>query len=333
MIKFDPALAKQNINYEQQLEIANKIANTLKKVVVKDEETLNIARKTLGNASTLIDSIETQRKDLIKPYQEIIDGINEIAKSITSEMQQAYEDTKRNAVLWQTTSIDKALIDYNKKMEENEKVVEEATEKYHFIIRIKNQIMAKVFGGSYTTKTGEVKTIACPVKLSELVSQLAYIKDTTPTGEKVAPFESIVDSIKKLVLTAGSQLMQLMTEKVECENAVDMASIDKRISLLRVNTETEIDKLIDSATLFLKKFVKDLNKSCENELKAVAKGTRKNVKYSVEDISLVPVDYLEVNDKKVKEFIKNNKEKIEDNEQLLRGIHFFITRSAVIEKL
>jgi flagellar biosynthesis chaperone FliJ len=332
IVKFDEISIKQKLNFETQLQITEKIIGTLKKVTIKDDETLKIARTTLSNALTVIDKIEEVTDNLCEPYKNIIKQINGLSDQLLDGLRDVCTKTKSNISLYQTTNINNALSEHEKAMETNQVKVDEVRIKLDFVKRIASQAEARIFGGHYELKDGTEKFLACPVKLSELTDQLTFLKEKMPSGDQIKPFEGIIDNIKKLLMTAGSHLMQYMTDKINCDITLELASIDKRISLLRINTSDEIKKSIENAEQYLKKFISGLNKEAENKLKEVAKGTRKTLKYTIDDITVVPAEYLTVDDAKVKVFMKQHDEDLKEGKQPLMGINFYIHRSVIIEK-
>lgn len=333
LIVLNETAIKSKLDYKLQLEIASKIEGTLKKLTITNAENLSIATSTVATAETFVKKIEDTIDELLAPYQEQIKSIKEYGKEIVQGIEAQTINVRRDITLYKTTSIASATVTYNKQMEENEKKAESIRENFQTVNRVAKQLISRIFGGSFVNGKGVSIPIASPTIISEVDYQLDFIQKNAPiSGTTIEPFESVAESIKKTIITSGSLLKDYIGQKMNSTDSFQIAGIDKQISLLRANTEIKIEEDLKGGEKYISAHLKTLNKEANNGLKAVSKGTRKNLIYCVDDIKVVPTEYLTIDEKAINQFKKDNKEQLEKGIQLIPGITFSVTSTAVISK-
>lgn len=101
---------------------------------------------------------------------------------------------------------------------------------------------------------------------------------------------------------------------------------------IEINTPDQADA---ATTEIIEQYVKDTiesvgsNKIAEIEDVAPTKGIRTNWTFEVIDISQVPLKYLMVDEKKIKEYIKENKDKLTDG-LVVKGIKFLTEKTVTL---
>lgn len=112
------------------------------------------------------------------------------------------------------------------------------------------------------------------------------------------------------------------------QTLLDFASARK----IEINTPHQADEeTTEAIKVYVNENIEEVGatKIADIQDTAPTKGIRTNWTFEVIDISQVPLKYLMIDDKKIKEYIKDNKDNLTDG-QVVRGIKFFTEKTVTL---
>lgn len=324
-------IAKFFIDFENR---SLQILEEAKVVKIETAETLKVAENKSAEISELIKEVEKSRKKATQPYFDTKKKIDEQAKKLTEPLDQASEIYKESILAYKQLQVASESIEAEHKLTELEKVESIKKDEAERLIRIRRMFIASLYGGTYTTREGIVKSKAgC--------QRPADCDDLTKTLEERFPK---LDEFSYLKMEAAKELSELKASVLSHKaNLIRLASNndnERQAAFERIgNDRTEAAiKSNDKESKLKQQITKEVAKEAkkiEQKVEAAGKNIRRTVSYEVTDMKKVPEEFLQVNSTKMEEYKSTNLESIkllldesyERGENIIAGIKFFYQES------
>lgn len=301
------------------MELSNLIVNArhkLSKYYVNNKyyvlpEDIQSATEIGVESKKVLDQIEKKRKEVKAPILELGNGIDAFAKEIggplekdLAKFKEAILETKKELKL-------KAEKDEMERKEKEEKEKRKAEEKKAAQDAIRKSI--KDFEESTTLLIEQ-----CDNK-EALQSIISTAKQFSVDSEE---FKSETEDAKVRLITLAKTKLSNPShfEKVKME-----VEKEKRVEDIKIKKQ-ELEELQAQTTISIRRTVEE--KTISKQVQQSTKGIAKNLKFQLEDITAVPVEWLIVDESKVREWLKENRqvitEQLTDAESVQKyGLKFY----------
>lgn len=303
---------------------------TLELKVTGNEE-LTIAENNVKDVGKLLKEAEDIRKMIKKPYADAVKLIDSYVKIITDSLERSKIRLTSEITSYKVIQEAAAKAERDAKLKEIQALEAEKKEETERIDRIQQQLTARIFGGTYKKKDGTVASAAGCVTSAETVELSKWINENAPKTDTFTHFgvlyEDMLVSIKKRLTEHTTNLIEL--EKAnEIESKIGKEGALRRINESRTEAVQENLETKQTAEKIIAKAVKSETKAVDNAINEAGKGVRETLKWVVTDETLVPRDMLCVDEKKLNQYLNDNKEQIKaaltENKEVLPGIKFFV---------
>lgn len=293
----DQAIQKAKSSAERKFEAA--IAETAELVsqcaaiVITDSTTLSMANNILSKANQSLKSVELKRKEIIKPWSDQVDFVNDLVKTkLTNPLKLAVESGKEKLRLYNEAQVKKAneaKADVNKQLT--------------FLKTCESNMRLRV----EASNTPEACT-----KLIELINK------QWPANEKFGPY------LAEATKTKNNFIALLNTKITALKGALsnDIEVVTEAFEKIEEVTEEQavIAEDIQEKTEFIEE-------SIQPEMGSV----RRIWAYEVIDEQKLPREFLSIDPKKVKEYLNANKDKFDEAGTVKGGIRFFRDSQPIIK--
>ena len=315
-----PVIIKEFSMFVKKMILPNEVA----KLPVNDEDSLTIANLKLKECIAVEREIEAKRQELKEPFNYIGSAIQAEAKKYSVDIESSKSIlTKKitdykNLKIAQQSAIEEARraeaeIDLKRK----EAILER-------ISRITLQFRALLFGGEIYLSTGEIKPVAQPKTVDDLVKIKAMVEKSFPDFNKFEEYRhTMVDTLETFI--SDIETMKLCFEN---GNAQTIDILRKKYNNLCNITEEQVTKTI-------LKEENRMEKEIQAEQDDVSKGIREWLKFSVVNKVEVPDNFKVVDEVLVNNYIRANKDLVSQyvkegkSDELIPGIQFRIEKKYV----
>jgi hypothetical protein len=287
---------------------------TSKAIKIEDDEGLAIVENTYSGINDFLKRLDNKRAIIKAPYFNTGKAIDAYAKLIAEKVETAKK--RYNSAITSYKTIQRAAAKAEAEKREQELLEEQKLkqEEIDKINRIRNMIIAKIFGGKYHLKDGSVKeAVGCKTK-DECIELLRAVKNNF----KPEDFERCTDlageTFNDLIVKIGQQTNNIITGKT---------SDTEKEKMLREAAEKE-----EEAKKELEKETRDSMKESQALIKDAGKGLRETLRYNIVNEKDLDRKFLSADPQKIREYMSENKEMIKEhlkeNKQTALGLEFYI---------
>lgn len=282
-----------NKKFEALKQQSSELAKQCKNIKISDEGTLAMAQQVLSKTNQLLKSIDEKRLLIKKPYFEAGKTIDAIANSMLKELEDSIDYGKLQLKLWN---------------EEQDRKKAEADAENEKMSKRLNDIRDQL-----TEKTAACKT---DKQCDDLI---ASINEKFPKKEFFGPYAEDA-------MVCKDNFIKMLGVRKEVISAAVEGNADEAAKALK-----GLDKLQEMHN--------EVKQEAEEKKHAIAEAnttqksaTRKTWEYDFNPDSLagIPLQYLMVNDKAVKEHMKNNKQE-DGSIKPIPGIRFFQKETPILK--
>lgn len=304
-----------------QLQITNAMKD-VELIIVDSEEKIAIANTRISTINSLMKVVEKLRTEIKSPYFEAGKDIDAYAKNLSNPMESAKKKLNQKVLGFKKSQEAQLIIEQNQAKQKQEMDEKAKLNESNLLRRIREQITARLFGGQFVTGAGIVtpcepaKNIPECTEIYLKLSQdfpLDFFKHLKKEAEDTMKelSDTVLNHQKKIagLVAAGTLEQYLVTARAKADGA-------------NVKAESEtVNKIAEES--------KKEEKKEELAMKKATKGIRKTIAFEIVDKRLVPDEFLSVDAVKVNEWIKNNKEKVQDglskegSESPISGLRFY----------
>ena len=327
------AVAKSLISTDKVVENFMIVSNELEKfdaisqnVKIEDDESLAIAENNAAQIKVLLTRTDATRKALGDDYYNTWKTINAYAKTISDRLDAFKQRFSMAITDWRTVQEAAKKEELRKKELELRKVEEEKLTEADRIVRLTRTVYAKLYGGTYQTKNGEMLAGGChtPQECDKLANALFV---SFPKAAEFKHFpdrrETLYNEASKAIRNHKIDLMELKSLQDGISNAAKARIKKNKLSagLVVEKTDQQLNYKITSETR------KEI-KAGEKEIKEVAKGTRKILKFRIVEEEKVTREFLSVDESKIRNWMEGQnadiKTQLQEGAQPLHGVEFYV---------
>lgn len=296
-------------------------------IVVDDKDKLTIAENHAKGVQGMLNDIELVRKTMKGPYFETGKAIDAYAKNMIDPLDRSKKRIQAQITAFKElqAAAERARIESEQKeREEKENAKAAEIEKLE---RIKKQLYARIYGGIYYLKNGTQQSSAGCITVEDCDNTLLFIQDKFPSADSFVYLKIELEDTKVAGIAHLTEHKSNLIS-MSSSNAITRKEAAEEINLAKNEAEVEAIDEVQSLKHNAAKDAKAVEKQDERILKETTKGIRENVKFDVEDAMLVPSDFKVVDETKVNEYIRNNKDRLKimlkNNEQPFPGLRFYV---------
>jgi len=296
----------------------------ISKIEVKDDVSETELSLMLKSLNDLDKQIDDKRKELNSPFQEQITLHNDVAKFVMGLTPQVLTEGR------------KKLADYRiRKEEENKRKAEE--------LKKKAEEQKKTINADEAEQNvlkirllEHAKSTILKIAETETYEQLNSVFDTEFRKYGWDEFKSVEKSVEKtkeiIKNAASSRKVFVMIEEPNEQQLKDAQTVLSQIFKTKTDIEGLIKKLSEKTAKTVEKMEEVAVATIEaNKLTKASTGLRKTWTFDVLDISKIPIEYLQVNEKAIKNYIAKNLQGTKKEEDVsIEGIRFYKKASATL---
>jgi len=292
-------------------------------IQIVDETSLAVGQQNLSKANNLLSSIEEKRVAIKAPYFTAGKLIDETAKGLAEQLAKGIKHIKDEVAAWEKKRQAEAKAkqdEINRQLEEKRKA-DEVEEKRKENLRAEITKLSTSLKLAYDNCT---TVEICNTKLQNIETKFKsreFFQEYADEAYQIR--DTYVDLIK-------SKKEQLESANTMSAAEIEFAQKQEKLAIEKANLETA-QRALDAEKARIEKEKKDKEAALEAEkekerLADEAELNRtKNIRYTwkheLVDIKSVPLDWLTLDEAKVKEFIKANKDSLKDGE-IKDGVKF-----------
>lgn len=329
-------------------------ATNVSKIVIKDDSSLKIAREISKDLNQYIKKVKDIVKDANAPDKERIDMRKQIGDRILGEAETILDEARLKIQAFETekAKIEQAKIDAARK--EQERIAAEAAKEFARVQKIRNDMT--VYEANFGKALAGAYTIQVLKNLNE-----EYIKRFVPEPGFEQEGKEMIDRM----IATGKSMVSIVQKKEALiklnaeEAAAKQKEIDAKQAMWKAQQNQEEAERKELAAIKAAAHAEEIAEQAQ-EKQAMLEGQIKNIESSMGsgmrdagwgfkvandkgDMHSVSQMFLSIDEKKVKEFLKENKERIENikpvavfpgysekNVIVYGGLHFFKKDKSVV---
>jgi hypothetical protein len=283
----------------------SKYDNLTMKLQIADQTSLKVAEAHVQTLTKILNDIESVRKVFKEPYLEAGRKIDRYADTLKSNFSASKTRLVQAVTNYKVLEQARLRAEEEAKKKEAEAKMQEKLAEVDRLARIRRQVLARIFGGEYTIKSGETRTTAGCITEKDCQDLQNFLHQNFP---RAATFAYIPEQAEELLHESQKMLTEHWSSIVEA-NSSDPAVREKaleKISLARVSARMDtVEKNDELEAKAEKEYGKDI-KHITKESTEVGKGLRNKLTFEIYDESMVPADMKSVDERKVKDYIRRN---------------------------
>jgi hypothetical protein len=284
-------------------EMLQQLSAQVMQIKIVDETSLAIANQNLSKVNNHLKLIEEKRVELKAPYLKAGKDIDDAAKKLTSGLTAAINYLKKEILDWNA--------EVTRKEAEARKKAEEEAQKNEDLRRVEYLTKVK----DWLKEQFEIST-----SIEHCQALLESIKGLQPVsvmGKYAVEYSSLIEMYNSLLTTKIKELSGVIAAGTTQSNVEILGdNLNKHIESVKEQTVAQVELVKEQA-------IQEIHKLEDQK----ASNIRYNWKFEIVDISQVPMEFLTVDEAKVKEWMKNNKDLLK--EETSNGIRFYKEASVV----
>jgi len=320
-----PELQKSlDVIYQSKQEI-DAIGTNCLQIKVVDESTLSVAQQNLSKANDMAKFIDAKRKEVKEPHLNNCKVIDATCGELTEVIMSAVDHLKSEIKAWELKRIEeanKAKLELERKQKEEADAIEKENKRKAGIQDYINNDLTTYLKNSYEKLDSAA---ACDKLINTLNTKW-------PGADKLFEFleqgialrNNYIDliEIKKKQFIEGDNMSEDQKQMI-----AEREEIAKQKQLL---SEREAKLKEKEALMAAEKAKKEAEERAKAEAEKLEKeaaanktsGIRKTWKFELVDKSKVALDWIALDEKNVKEYLSNNKDKIKSGD-VINGVKFY----------
>lgn len=285
-------------NFKAYKNEINKFETSLVNLKIENLNDCELATNSLTNAKTLVKTLSTIKDSLKSPYITTEKQIEEYFKLLVSPLNKAITVASNTILNFKTLEAQRLKENEKENLKNELQSFESKEKQLELLEKVANSSLARLFGGMAVI--GGNKTLfEAPKDLNECQKLRFMFENKFPPMTSFGEFAPSVVVVKELSIKALNEIEQALKKNV----TIDYEMLRKKFSI-KIETEIQAEK---------KKFNKQKQKT-EKQVKTAAnialKGIRKTIQFQLSDISLVPLNYLTIDEVAIKNYIASNRENL-----------------------
>lgn len=298
-----------SVAFEQTKEMLSEIHDQVIQIKVSDSTSLSIANQKMSFVNNHLKEIEAKRKELKQPFLDGGKAVDDAAKELAGLLEPALKHLKSEVGNWQTQLLQKERELQQKALEEARKKEAEANgiaEKariVNYMAQVKDWL-EKGLAGCTTIEHG-----------NQMLESMKGLQPFAVMGDYQQEYKALIEMYEKLFRTKVGELEGKIA-KGTTENHINVlgGQLNDHIESLKVQVAEKQQELTKVET----EIVQEMNNLQEEKASNVAFLW----KFDVVSPENVPSMFMSIDEKKIREWMNNNKENLKDGETIY-GVKFY----------
>jgi len=282
----------------------NSQIETLKQIEISDPTSLGVANQQLSAAKTLVNGIEEKRVELKAPFLDAGKKIDALAGNLSKPLESVMDSLKDKVLTYKKAEEAKRIAEIEKIAAEQKAIQQEEEIRQNMLAENMKKFAAAAFNG--------INNIKNESELSKAYTDF-YVNYPVEYGE----------DLKAKIKALGS------ARYAELKNPIQ-STIDFYHKLYCEYTGTEMVIEVPASEVMVDAKLEEKKAELEIQQAASSKGLRATWDFEVSNVTEVPKSWMIVDEKKVKEFIKEHKSELSED-IIINGIRFFQKKTVVIK--
>lgn len=307
VIEATEAVVVADNQFETTLELVTELSLQVQQIKIVDETSLAIANQKLSTVNNHLKLIEEKREELKAPINKAGKQIDSTAKELKAPFEAGIAYLKSQIISWNQQVMNKEAELKRQQLEEAK--IKEEKRITNYIKQVKDWLEAQL-AACTTIEHGQ-----------GIMESIKGLQPASVMGKYEPEYTELISSYKLLFIKKVSELSGLLP----------IGTTDNDVKNLGGHLAGHIDNISAETNAKQEMAVmaqEEIKQEIVNLDATKASNVRYNWKHEVVDISQVPAHFLMVDEAKVKEWIKENKEVLVDD-QVVGGIRFFKEMSVV----
>lgn len=291
--------------FDESVEMMLEISNQVKQIKVVDETSLSIANQKMSFVNNHIKLIEEKRVTLKEPYLKAGKDIDSAAKELKSPLEEGLKHLKDEVGDWNRKLMEKQA--ELKRQQDQEAAIAQEKRITDYIKQVKDWFVVQLD----QCKSAE--------HAAGIINSIKGLQPAEMMGKYASEYTELVNTYNLLFINKRNELTGLAVKPT-----------DQMVQELGGHLNGHIDNIASAVEEKHEIAVMQQEESKQeivNLESSMATNVRYNWKFEVIDVKQVPFDFLCVDEAKVKEYIKNNKDIL--REETVNGIRFYKDMSVV----
>jgi hypothetical protein len=306
----DAVVTQSNsVSFEQTKEMLTEIAEQVTQIKVSDSTTLSIANQKMTFVNGHLKEIEAKRKELKQPFLDGGKAVDDTAKELSSVLDPALKHLKTEVGDWQLQVIQKErelqqkALEEARKKEDEAKAVAEQSRVVNYISQVKDWL-EKGLDTCATIEHGQA-----------VLSSMEGLQPANMMGDYQKEYAALIEMYQKL----------FRTKLGEFEGKIAKGTTQNHLDVLGGQLNDHIESLKEQIEV-KKQEVSAVESEILSEVASLQEDKASNVAFLwkfdvVSPENVVPM-FMSIDDKKIREWMNNNKENLKDGETIY-GVKFY----------
>jgi len=306
----DAVVTQSNsVSFEQTKEMLTEIAEQVTQIKVSDSTTLSIANQKMTFVNGHLKEIEAKRKELKQPFLDGGKAVDDTAKELSSVLDPALKHLKTEVGDWQLQVIQKErelqqkALEEARKKEDEAKAVAEQSRVVNYISQVKDWL-EKGLATCATIEHGQA-----------VLSSMEGLQPANMMGDYQKEYAALIEMYQKLFRTKLGEL----------EGKIAKGTTQNHLDVLGGQLNDHIESLKEQIEV-KKQEVSAVESEILSEVASLQEDKASNVAFLwkfdvVSPENVVPM-FMSIDDKKIREWMNNNKENLKDGETIY-GVKFY----------
>lgn len=298
-----------SVSFEYTKEMLSELVEQVSVIQIVDSTSLGIANQKLSLIGNYRKEIESKRKELKQPFLDGGKKVDDAAKELDAILSKGNDDLKSKIGAWEKARLEKERELQQKALEEARKKEAEANgiaEKariVNYMAQVKDWL-EKGLAGCTTIEHG-----------NQMLESMKGLQPFAVMGDYQQEYKALIEMYEKLFRTKVGELEGKIA-KGTTENHINVlgGQLNDHIESLKVQVAEKQQELTKVET----EIVQEMNNLQEEKASNVAFLW----KFDVVSPENVPSMFMSIDEKKIREWMNNNKENLKDGETIY-GVKFY----------
>ncbi len=302
------------------------------KIQVDSSMSLTVAENNVGLINDTLKNIENVRKVLKDPYMQTGKMIDEYAKTLVGPLTEAKLSITQSITNYKSIQTATKKAEAKEALREAEELADAKSEEADKIFRIESQMNARIYGGHWFNKNNQQQSSPGCITAFETNDLRKMIKEKLPNPDIFVhlqkEYKILLKEINKRLTEKTTSIIESETESaIVKENAEKEMETAKNVAIQSSNVNKQ-----ELAQTIIKEAKKDIKVSTD-AIQEASKGVRKQLKFKLDNIANVPNEWLQIDEKAIREWALANKQKVKDSiekeDGIITGIKFYFEQTYV----
>lgn len=295
-------------SFENTKQLFIELADQVTQIKVTDTTSLAIANQKMSNVNNHLKEIEAKRVEQKAPFLEGAKKVDEVAKELKSLLEPALKHLKTEVANWETERIRKEnelkqkALEVARKAEEEAAAIANDKRIVDYIAQVKDWL-EKGLAACNTAEHG-----------NQMLSSMQGLQPAALMGKYSQEYSALIEMYKTLFSTKVGELT----------GSIAPGTTEKHIDIIGNQLSNHIESIkqeVESKQVEVAQVETQIQQEMNSLQEDKVNNVRYNWKFEVLNINEIPLEWLTVDEAKVKEWIKANKETLKEG--YFNGINFF----------